>query len=606
MIKLLHIENIAVIEKVDIEFAAGLIVLTGETGAGKSIVIDALSAVTGGRTSRDVIRTGADYASVTAVFSDTSDSERKNIEGVPPGEIFPSSMTDTKPLRSCESWFDDNGVEPDESGDIFISRKISADGKSVCRVNGAPVSATQLRELGTALLDIHGQNDGRKLLDEGAHLSYLDVFGDLEGPRDAFYASYKKLMEKKADIDRITIDEGEKERRIDAMRYQIEEIARAKLSHGEQDELTARRELLLNASNLTEAVEAAFEALYGGDRTTGAVALISEAHGQLDRAARYSDGLRVLGERLLDLRYSAQDISDELRDFRTQLDFMPGELNELETRLDVLRRITRKYGGEEEALAHLERSRTELSDIEDSTNKLAKLENELEGCVRETVGLAGELTEKRKTAAAALQIRVMDELSQLNIPGVSFLVELSAARGEYGLNATGGDEARFLMSANAGEAPGRINRIASGGELARIMLAMKNVLVDEHDTNAMVFDEIDAGVSGIAAQRVAEKLAKLARLRQVLCVTHLPQIAVMADTHFEIQKSVSNGRTFTHVNELDFEGRKKEIARLSGGENITITTLKSAAEQLDAAREFKRGLRELEIRNSGFGILGSG
>ena len=559
MIKLLHIENIAVIEKVDIEFAPGLNIFTGETGAGKSIVVDALSAVTGARTSRDVIRTGADYASVTAVFSC---------------------------LDECP-WLKDNGIESDENGEIYISRRISSDGKSVCRVNGAPISAAQLRELGMEILDIHGQNDGRKLLDEGAHRSYLDAFGDLGGSVDSFHASYKKLIDKKDEIDEFSIDESEKERRIDALKYQIEEIERAKLKIGEYSELASRREILMNASKLTEAVETAFESLYGGDSAVGAVALISEAQAQLEHAARYSEGLRTIDERLIDLRYTAQDISDELRDFRAQLDFSPDELDELESRLDILKRIIRKYGSEEEALEYLERSRNELNDIEGSTNKLETLRRDMEIYLKESLDISARLSEMRKSTAKILQSRVMKELSELNMPGVEFVIAFSAAQGEYGLCAAGCDEICFLMSANSGEKPGRINRIASGGELARIMLALKTVLRGEQETGSMVFDEIDSGVSGIAAQRVGEKLAKLALHRQVLCVTHLPQIAIMADTHFEIWKSVVGGRTFTYVSELDFEGRKKEIARLSGGENITITTLTSAAEQIKAAEKYK-------------------
>ena len=562
MIKLLHIENVAVIEEADIEFSPGLNVLTGETGAGKSIVIDSLSAATGYRTSRDIIRTGADFASVTAVFSDIT----------------------------VNSWLDENGIEPDESGDIFITRKISADGKNVCRINGTPVPATTLRELGTLLLDIHGQNDGRKLLDEGAHLSYLDVFGELECKLEEYKTAYKKLRDKKTEIEKLTMDESEKERRIESLKHQIDEIERAKLKPGEMTELSSRRELLLNASKLTESVETAFEALYGGEETAGVVALISDACTQLDNASRYSEGIRAISERLHDIRYSAQDISDELRDFRTQLDFSPGELDELEERLDVLKRITRKYNSEEEALEHADRSKQELEDIEDSTSKLTKLEAELKSFLNEAKRLSAILTDNRKKAAKALQKQVEDELSQLNMKGVRFTVEFEEISGEYGLNNTGGDDVWYLMSANAGEAPGRINRIASGGELARIMLALKNVLSNRLDTASMVFDEIDTGVSGIAAQRVGEKLAGLATDRQVLCVTHLPQIAVMADTHFAIDKSVSEGRTFTHVEELDFEGRKKEIARLSGGENITETTLSSAAEQLQAANKYKENI----------------
>ena len=560
MIKLLHIENIAVVEKADIEFSAGLNVLTGETGAGKSIVIDALSAATGGRASRDLIRTGAAFASVTAVFSETSSNE----------------------------WLAHNSIESDESDEIYITRRISADGKSVCRVNGVPVSATQLRELGAALLDIHGQNDGRKLLDEGAHLNYLDAFGDLAQLVGEYHESYRKLIETKGQIEKLSLGESEKERRVSELSYQIEEIERARLRPGEQEDLSDRRVLLLNASKLTDGVDSAFQAMSGGDSADGAVALISEAQGKLDRAAAYSEGLRVLSERLLDLCYTAQDITDELRDFRSQLDFTPDELDELEARLDVLRRITRKYGGEKEALEHLARCQAEISDIEYGADRLAKLEDKLEKCLQEALGHADRLSAARKAAARMLESRVMDELSQLNMPGVKFLVEFDAVRGEYGLRVSGRDEVRFLMSANAGEAPGRIGRIASGGELARIMLALKNVLSGSLDSGTMIFDEIDSGVSGIAAQRVGEKLATLAKQRQVLCVTHLPQIAAMADTHFEIRKSVSEGRTYTYVNELDYEGRKMEIARLSGGENITATTLKSAAEQLSAADKFKK------------------
>jgi len=555
MIKLLHIENIAVIEKADIEFTQGLNVLTGETGAGKSIVIDALTAVTGGRTSREIIRTGADAASVTAVFE--------------------SDLT---------TWLEDNGIEPDESGEIFITRKISADGKSTCRVNGAPVPAAQLRELGAQLIDIHGQNDGRKLLDEGSHLTYLDLFGSLGGALETYKAAFRDFKAKRAEIDKLTLDEDEKERRIDALKYQIEEIERAKVKLGEFDMLSSRRDMLVNSSKLTEAVEAAFEALYGGESTGGAVALINDAQGQIDRAAQYFDDLRALGERLLDVGYTVQDISDELRDVRAKLDFSPGELDELESRLDSLRRVTRKYGGENEALEHLEKARAELSDIEDSTDRLQKLESELDACRQEAKRLAEKLSDLRRAAATELEERVMDELSQLNMPGVKFKAEFGA---RYELNETGCDEVRFLMSANAGQEPGRISRIASGGELSRIMLALKNVLSGDQDTGTMVFDEVDSGVSGIAAQRVGEKLQKLAHRRQVLCVTHLPQIAAMADTQFEIQKSVSGGKTFTHVAMLDTEGRKREIARLIGGENITPTTLTSAEEQLDAAREYK-------------------
>ncbi|MCL2401100.1 MAG: DNA repair protein RecN [Oscillospiraceae bacterium] len=561
-IKLLHIENIAVIEKADIEFAPGLNVLTGETGAGKSIVIDALTAVTGARVSREIIRTGADKAAVTAEFS-------ADDEALP--------------------WFADNDIDL-EDGEIIITRKVTADGKSTCRVNGMPVSAAQLRELGAELIDIHGQNDGRKLLDESSHLTYLDAFGDLSVALNAFKAAYKKMRDKQADIEKFSMDADEKTRRIDALKYQIDEIEHAKLKPGEQDELTARRDLMRNASKLTEAVETAFESLYGGDN--GAVAQISTAQAALDRAAGYSEALQSLGERLTDARYTVQDISDSLRDLRAELDFSPDAFDALEDRLDVLRRITRKYGSEQDALDRLAQSHTELADIEDSSDRLEKLSNELDACVKEAVAFAEALSIERRAAAETLEKRVMSELAELNMPGVEFKAEFTAVAGEHGLSASGGDDVRFLMSANVGQAPGRISRIASGGELSRIMLALKNVLSAKGDTGTMVFDEVDAGVSGIAAQRVGEKLAKLAQNRQVLCVTHLPQIAAMADMHFEIQKSVTDGETFTHVIALDLEGRKQEIARLSGGENITASALTSAEEQLASAEGYKQVLRD--------------
>jgi len=563
MIKLLHIENVAVIEKADIEFSQGLNVLTGETGAGKSIVIDSLSTVSGNRTSRDVIRTGAEFASVTAVFTNTN----------------------------SDVWLEENGIEPDESGDVFITRRISSDGKSTCRINGTPVSVASLRDFGSTLIDIHGQNDGQKLLDEDRHLSYLNTFGGLEKELNAYKEAYKKVNQKASEIKKHSMDESEKQQRIDSLKFQIDEISRAKLRVGEQDELTSRRELLLNASKLTDSVETAFEALYGGGDSAGAVELIDTAFNQVDKAASYAEELQNLGERLNDIKYTAQDISEELRDFKTRLDYSDGELDEIEGRLNTLKRITRKYGSEGEALEYLERGEQELLDLQDSTNTIAKLEKELADYLKDAKQLAEKMSDKRKKAGETLQKRVKSELSELNMPGVAFAVDFEKVAGEYGLCSTGCDVVSFLMSANAGEKPGKISRIASGGELARVMLALKNVLMSDQDGATMVFDEIDTGVSGVAAQRVGEKLVKLAKNRQILCVTHLPQIAVMADTHLRISKTVTGGRTFTQVDVLDFEGRKKELAHISGGENITSTTLKSVEEQLKVADAFKKKMK---------------
>jgi DNA repair protein RecN (Recombination protein N) len=563
MIQLLHIENIAVIEKADITFGPGLNVLTGETGAGKSIVIDALTAVTGGRASRELVRTGAAGAAVTAVFSAADKA-------------------------GVSEWCSDNGVEPDEDGRLFLMRKITSDGKNTCRINGCPVTVAQLRELGALLIDIHGQNDGRKLLDEGAHRGYLDMFGCLSHDVSAYAEAYKTLRDKQLEIEKLTMNESEKERLIDSLRYQLGELDKADIKPGELLEKTARRDLLKNASKLTDALDGALNALYGGDDSDGAVALIGRAEAQASGAARYAESLSVIAEKLKDLLYAAEDVTEELRDMRSSLEFSPNELDGLETRLDQLRRLMKKYGGSEEELIEFrEKCRRELDEIEFSSDKLLKLEKELEGLKAAARQKASELSEKRKKAAKSLEERIREELHDLNMAGVRFQVEFEDVKAEFGLNSTGCDEVRFLMSANAGETPGRISHIASGGELSRIMLALKNVLTENDDVATMVFDEVDAGVSGIAAQRVGEKLADLSLGRQVLCVTHLPQIAVLADVHFEIEKKTADGRTFTYVSALELEGRKKELARLIGGENVTETTLLSAAEQLKAAEGYK-------------------
>ena len=565
MLEALHIENIAVIEKAEIDFCGGFNVLTGETGAGKSIVIDALAAVTGGRTSREVVRSGAAGASVTAVFTGGA---------------------------TVDEWLAENGLEPESDGRVFIMRRIMADGKNTCRVNGCPVAVAQLRELGALLIDIHGQNDGRKLLDESTHLECLDSFAGLEEEVSLYRQKYELLKEKEREIEALTMDEGEKERRTDMLRYQIDELTRADIRVGETEEKQARRDLLKNSAKLTDAVDEAFDALYGGDRTDGIVTLAGEAESALLHAARYSAELDPICERLNELKCLAEDVAEDLRTLRGELNFSPEELDGLEERLSKLSRLSRKYGGDEEQmLAFLESAKQELEAIEFSSDRLIKLRKERDILIADAQETAAALSQKRKAAAKQLERRIKDELSQLNMAGVQFEIEFSPVQVEHGLCPTGCDSVCFLMSANAGEKPGRISRIASGGELSRIMLAVKNVMSESDPVGTMVFDEIDTGVSGIAAQRVAEKLAALSRARQVMCVTHLPQIAAMADAHYEVSKEQSDGRTYTYVNQLDFEGKKKEIARLTGGDIVTQTTLLSAGEQLEAARRFKAGLK---------------
>ncbi len=565
MLEALHIENIAVIEKAEIDFCGGLNVLTGETGAGKSIVIDALAAVTGGRTSREIVRSGAAGASVTAVFTGS-------------GEV--------------DEWLSENGVEPESDGRVFIMRRILADGKNTCRVNGCPVAVAQLRELGGLLIDIHGQNDGRKLLDEATHLFCLDSFAGLEEDRSAYRRKYDLLKDKEREIEALTMDEGEKERRTDMLRYQIDELTKADIRVGETEEKQARRDLLKNSAKLTDAVDEAFNALYGGDRTDGIVTLAGEAESALSHAARYSSELDPICERLNDLKCLAEDVAEDLRTLRGELNFSPEELDELEDRLSKLNRLSRKYGGDEEQmLAFLDSAKRELETIEFSSEMLVKLQKERDVLITDAQETAAALSQKRRAAAKQLERRIKDELAQLNMAGVQFEAEFAPVQGEHGLCPTGSDSVCFLMSANAGENPGRISRIASGGELSRIMLAVKNVMLENDQVGTMVFDEIDTGVSGVAAQRVAEKLAALSKARQVMCVTHLPQIAVMADAHYEVSKRQDEGRTYTYVNRLDLEGRKKEIARLTGGDIVTQTTLMSAEEQLKAAQRFKEELK---------------
>jgi len=558
MLNLLHIENIAVIEKADIEFENGLSVLTGETGAGKSIVIDALSAITGGRVSKDIVRTGAKAASVTGVFT----------------------------LKMPDEWYEENGIEREDDDQLFVMRKISADGKNSCRINGTPVSVSQLKELGAELIDIHGQNDGRKLLDESFHLKYLDGYCETGAELGEYKEKYGILKKLRSELEALDMDEGEKERRADMLKFQIDEIERANVVVGEMEEKEARRELLKNASRLTDSVDSVFAALWGSDRTDGAVTLTEEAERELDASSRYSEKLGALSSKMADVKYALMDIAEEVRDFRDELDFSPGELDEIEDRISTLKRLMRKYGaGEEEILETLERAKEELDDIEYSDEKKLKLEKKLKAALADAEKCAKALSEKRKAGALTLEKRIQDELSHLNMKNVKFKVSFEKVE----LSHTGCDEVRFLMSANSGEEPGRIAKIASGGELSRIMLAMKNVLAENDDVGTMVFDEIDTGVSGIAAQRVGEKLWELGVKRQVLCVTHLPQIAAMADNHFVVEKDSDGERTYTRVSALDTEGRKTELSRLTGGDNITALTLDSAAEQLIAAQRYKDG-----------------
>ena len=547
MLSLLHIENIAVIESADISFDQGFNVLTGETGAGKSIVIDAISAILGERAYRDMIRTGTNKASVRAVFTNVPEL----------------------------SWFGDNGVEYDP--ETVIQREIYLDGKNVCRVNGSLVSVSILRKLGIQLINIHGQHDSASLFDEDNHLSFLDAFGDNEALRADYTEKYEAVAKLRREIDRMTMDEGEKLRRMETLKYQIAEIEKAELEAGEDETLENRRKLLQNAEKLSNGMEEAVECLYGGDDTDGAAGLLAQAEYALSRLARFSDSFQALHEKVSDLKYQVQDVAEEVRDARDDLSYSADELEQIESRLDTIHRLRRKYGVTcADILEYLDKAKKELDEIEFADDHLERLKGKLKKAEKTAWDAALALRENRKTTAKSMSARILTELAQLDMPRVQFSCEFR----ELELTANGADSVAFYMSANAGEALKPMSKVASGGELARIMLAMKNVLAEKDQVNTLIFDEVDTGVSGRAAQKVAEKLRAVAAHKQVLCVTHLPQLAALANTHLLIAKSERNGRTYTSVTPLDIEGRKRELARIIGGTNITETTLKSAEEML--------------------------
>lgn len=556
MISELHIENIAVIERADIAFGPGFNVLTGETGAGKSIVIDSIDAVLGGRVTRELVRAGAEKALVNAVFTDVDVGD----------------------------WLTENDLDAEE--ELILQRRIGADGKSACRVNGAAVTVQQLRTLGALLLDIHGQNDGRQLLDEGRHLDYLDRFAGERDAQETYPAAYDAWRAVRREMDRLQMDELEKERLTDQLTAEIGELEKAKIVPGEEAELESRQGLMKNAVHLTEALEGAYGALYEADEN--ALGLTADAERFARAAAAIAPELEEAAKGIAEARFLLTDAAERIGDLRDTLHFSEEEFDRVETRLSLLRRLERKYHTDEAGLAErLDADRARLAEIESSADLLIQLGRELERAKSAVLAAGKALTARRRAAGESLAKRIEAQLRYLSMPSARFCVEIAPCESAEGFDATGCDRVRFLMSANAGETPGRIAHIASGGELSRIMLAMKCVFAEHDRVQSLVFDEIDTGVSGVAAQRVAEKMGELSRSRQVLCITHLPQIAAMADTHFSISKAEKAGRTYTTVTPLDREGRLRELARLYGGDTVTETTLRAAEEQLAAAERFK-------------------
>ena len=554
MLRELRIENIAVIEHADIGFDAGLNVMTGETGAGKSIVIDSIAALTGSRVSRDLVRSDAERAVVTAVFDRVDATE----------------------------WLRENEIDlEDDSDELIVQRRMTRDGKNSCRICGIPVSVQQLRSLGTCLLEIHGQNDSLQLLDEKQHLAALDRFAALDC--SDYRTAYEKLCDLRDERNRLNLDEEEKERLSEKLNAAVSELENASVRPEEREELSARRDLLRNAEKLMEALHIALDALNGEQ---GALNSVQNAAWHCRHAAGYAPELNKPVDTLEQVIFLLSDAEESLRDFEESLNYSPEEYDLLEQRLRELSRLERKYRRSLEDLPEfLDECRTRLEEISFSEERLRQLGREIDRQEKTCLSLAEKLHDERHIAAEQLAAQIESELRDLSMPSARFLVEL-APTPELGPN--GMDSARFLLSANRGEAPGRISRIASGGELSRIMLAMKQVLSHSDPVPTMIFDEIDTGVSGIAAQRVGEKLAALSAEKQVLCVTHLPQIAAMADHHAVIVKTEQGGRTLTEVIPLDRIGRQREIARLHGGDNVTETTLRSAEEQLDYAGLYKK------------------
>ena len=554
MLSCLQIENVAVIQKAEVHFQPGLNVLTGETGAGKSILIDSINAILGNRTSKDLVRTGASKAVIRASFAQIPDAVLDKLEAA--------------------------GYE--RSAELLLSREITAEGKSSCRINGMPTTAAVLRELCGGLININGQHDSVGLLNPAHHLSILDDYAQNTKLYQEYYVLYRSLVKVKKELDAMITDEAEKQRRIDLLSYQVQEIEEAGLTAGEEQTLEARRKVLANASTIRDRVAKAHALLSGDDDTPGAVDLLGEASNAMDTAAQLDESLSGVSGTLMDLYYSAKDAAAELIDRLDAYDTNDAELDEIEQRLDLLYRLKRKYGDTvEDIIAFGQKAREELEQIQFSEQRHDQLQAEklrLYGLAREK---AEALTQTRLKAFDELNARITDTLQFLNMPGVR--MTLHHARGP--LASHGQDSVEFYISTNAGEAPKPLARIASGGELSRITLAIKNALADRDAVPTVIYDEIDSGVSGKAAGRIGEVLRQSAQGHQILCITHTAQIAALADCHLLIQKNVTNDRTYTEIHPLDTEGRVEALARLISGDHVTELSRANAREMLGTGRQ---------------------
>lgn len=561
MLSLLHIENIAVIERADIDLADGLTVLTGETGAGKSIIIDAIGAIMGQRTSRELVRAGAAKGFVSAVFTDIA--------------------------AELAAYLRENELEGDEPSAVHVQRQLSADGKTVCRVNMKPVSASVLKTISPYLINIHGQHDGQKLMDDSCHIDFLDRFAAAESVLERYQPMYYHLLDLKRQITALEKSEQERLQRVDMLTFHLEEIEEADLQPDEEETLTARKAFFDNVGQLASSLEAAYAALDGLEDSAGACELLTGVSDALGGVSEVSDVLRQMADRAEELKYLALDLRDSVGSQKSRLDFSPAEQAVVEQRLDTIFRLKQKYGDSVEAvLLYAEQAREELEGLASADEKRLALREEYRTLLAQARQTAQELGSLRREAAVQLEKRIVAELAELDMAKVRLSVKVDSGNK---LTAKGLDTVSFLISVNPGEALRPLSKVASGGELSRVMLAMKNVLTEQEAVGTLIFDEIDTGVSGRAAQKIARKLASIGAKKQTLCVTHLPQIAAMGDQHMLIAKTVREERTFTNVEPVEGERRAAEIARMISGDQITEAAMKNACELLAGARAVRKG-----------------
>ena len=552
MLSQLFIKNVAVIESASIDFENGFNVFTGETGAGKSILIDSINAVLGGRTSRDLVRTGEGKAVVSAVFTDISKETEKVLEEL--------------------------GYDIED--ELLISREISAEGKSICKVNMRPATAGVLKQLSSVLIDVHGQHDSAVLQNPELHIGYIDSFGNTESELSEYRESFKKLKSVDREIKKIISDDSDKTARIDMLKFQISEIESAAIEEGEEEELLSLSKRIKSAENIMGLISETVGALDGNGESEGALDGLSTAIENCARLAEFFPQYEGLSEKFKEIYYEFEEFANDVKDNADELDFDPALQNRTERRLDQIFRLKRKYGGSvEEMFKYYNKATEELENIEFSEERLEKLQKEREQLFGETAKLADILTKKRSAAAEAFERAVSEELSYLNMPNVRFKVNFE----ETDFTESGKDNLEFYIATNAGEPLKPLTKIASGGELSRIMLSIKNVLADNDNVDTLIFDEVDTGISGSAAQKVGQKLKQVSKGRQIICVTHLAQVAAYADNHLLISKNTEGGRTFTSVESLEKEGRVNELARIMGG-TMTEALKKSAEELLELSK----------------------